>query len=246
MKIIINPAYQHVADFVNHIPTIFEREGTLIYEGRNLIKVFQVAGLELNVKRFKKPNCLNRLIYTFFRSSKATRSYEYAMALLSKDTATPAPIAYILCTEGGLLSWSYFISIQIPATYQTLYKIGQSPIEENEDIFRALGVYTAHLHQKGIYHKDYSPGNILYSREPVGVKFFLIDINRMSFGPVSLKQGCANFARIWGKNEAFRILVESYADTLQLDRKLCVAIAFRYRQRFWKHYAKKYPVKFEM
>lgn len=246
MKIIINPAYQQLADFVSRIPEIFDREGSVIYEGRNVIKVFQAGNIVLNVKRFKKPFYLNRLVYTFFRSPKAARAYEHALTLLSKEVETPAPIAYIIYREAGLLSWSYFVSIQIPDVYQTLYEVGQGPIEENEDIFRALGIYTAHLHQKGIYHKDYSPGNILYYRSSEEIKFCLIDINRMSFGTVSLRKGCANFARLWGKEKAFRILAESYADTMRINKTCCVNLVLRYRRSFWRRYAKKYPIKFEM
>ena len=67
----------------------------------------------------------------------------------------------------------------------------------------------------------------------------------MSFGKVSLKQGCANFARIWGGEQAFHILAESYAKTLGADTVLCQKWIFHYRQRFWKRYARKHPICFE-
>ena len=246
MKIVIHPQYEYLTDFIHRLPTFFEKEGTTIYDGRNRIKVFQVDGLLLNVKRFRKPILINRLIYSLLRAPKAKRSYEYALRLREKGIDTPEPIAYILCEEKGLLSWSYFISFQMPETYHTLYEAGQGPIEENSELFRALGTYTAHLHQKGIYHKDYSPGNILYHQEPDGIHFSLIDINRMSFGKVSLTQGCANFARIWGGEQAFHILAESYAKTLGAETALCQKWIFHYRQRFWKHYARKHSIPFNM
>ncbi|WP_165155686.1 lipopolysaccharide kinase InaA family protein [Parabacteroides sp. ZJ-118] len=246
MKIVIHPKYAYLSDFIHRIPSLFEQEGTIIYVGRNLIKTFDVEGQVLNVKRFKRPHPLNRLVYTLFRPSKARRAYTYALRLLEKGIETPEPVAYILCKEGGVLGWSYFISIQVPASYHTLYEISQGPLVENEDVFQALGGYTAHLHQKGVYHKDYSPGNILYRRDCKGVRFVLIDINRMSFGAVSLRRGCANFARIWGREAAFRILAESYADTLRVDRERCVRLVLRYRKTFWHRYARKHPVKFEM
>lgn len=246
MKVVICSKYEYLVDFIKNIPSTFEQEGTTIYEGRNTIKVFHVRGLTLNVKRFKKPIYVNRLIYTFIRLPKAVRSYNYAFKLLAKGIETPTPIAYILCFEKGLLSWSYFVSIQISDSYQTLYKVGQGSVKENEDIFRELGIYTALLHQKGIYHKDYSPGNILYCRKSGYVHFILIDINRMSFGPVSLKKGCANFARIWGKKAAFEILAENYAKALHVDKSICIKLILYYRQRFWKRYAKKHPIMFDM
>ena len=42
MKIIVNPAYEHLRKFVESIPDIFESEGRVIYSGRNLIKVMTV------------------------------------------------------------------------------------------------------------------------------------------------------------------------------------------------------------
>lgn len=246
MNIVIHPQYEYLTDFIRRLPSLFEKGGTTIYDGRNRIKVFEVDGLLLNVKRFRKPIWANRLIYTFFRPPKAKRAYEYALKLRAREVETPDPVAFILCHEDGFLSWSYFVSLQVPDIYHTLYEVGQGPIEENADIFEALGAYTARLHQKGIFHKDYSPGNILYRRAWGGARFVLIDINRMSFGKVSLKQGCANFARIWGGEQAFRILAESYAKALGADTALCQKWIFHYRQRFWKRYARKHPIVFEM
>lgn len=246
MSAVIHPDYAYLSDFIHRVPAIFEREGEVVYAGRNLIKTYQVGGLTLNVKRFKRPHPLNSLVYTWLRPPKAKRAYAYALRLRGKGVDTPAPVAYILCKEGGLLSWSYFISLQVPASYHTLYEIGQGPLEEYADVFRALGAYTAQLHRKGIYHKDYSPGNILYRREREGIGFVLIDINRMSFGPVSLERGCANLARIWGREAAFRIMAASYADALRADRAACTELVLRYRKSFWHRYAKKHPVKFEM
>ena len=87
-----------------------------------------------------------------------------------------------------------------------MYKVGQRPVEGNEDIFRALGTYMAELHEAEVYHADFSPGNVLYDRTEEGVRFSLIDINRMYFGPVSLKRGCANFSRLWGREAAFHLI----------------------------------------
>ena len=99
---------------------------------------------------------INRVIYRFFRQPKAVRAYEYALRLVAKGFETPAPIAYVLFREKGLLGYSYFISLQ--SSYKTLYKVGQRPVEENEDIFRALGTYMAKLHEAEVYHADFSPG----------------------------------------------------------------------------------------
>lgn len=149
MKEVINPAYGRFEDFVRRVPRIFSEEGKTIYKARNEIKVFEVDGVELNVKRYRIPLLINRVIYRFFRQPKAVRAYEYALRLVAKGFETPAPIAYVLFREKGLLGYSYFISLQ--SSYKTLYKVGQRPVEENEDIFRALGTYMAKLHEAEVY-----------------------------------------------------------------------------------------------
>lgn len=244
MKEVINPAYLRYEDFVRRVPRIFEKEGRTIYKARNEIKVFEVDGVELNVKRYKVPALFNRIVYRFFRQPKAVRAYEYAQRLVDKGFETPAPVAYILFMENGLLSYSYFISFQ--SSYKTLYEIGQRPVGENEDIFRALGTYMAELHEAEIYHADFSPGNVLYCRSGQEVKFSLIDINRMYFGPVSLKRGCANFARLWGQEAAFPIMAKTYAETRRLDVDECLRWVLYYRNRFWEKYASRHEVEFEL
>lgn len=244
MEMVINPAYEALADFVRALPRRFEREGRILYQGRNQIKLFEVDGKELNVKRYHIPSGPNRIIYSYWRRPKAVRAYRHALQLEAKGFDTPSPIAYILCTRGSLLSESYFICPQYDGN--TLYEIGKHPAEENADIFRALGAYTARLHEAGIYHTDFSPGNILFRRTSEGIHFALIDINRMRFGKVSVRKGCANFARLWGREAAFRLMADTYAQARQTDAKECLQDILYARDRFWRRYARKHEIEFEL
>ena len=88
MKEVINPAYGRFEDFVRRVPRIFSEEGKTIYKARNEIKVFEVDGVELNVKRYRVPLLINRVIYRFFRQPKAVRAYEYALRLVAKGFET--------------------------------------------------------------------------------------------------------------------------------------------------------------
>ena len=97
MKEVINPAYGRFEDFVRRVPRIFSEEGKTIYKARNEIKVFEVDGVELNVKRYRVPLLINRIIYRFFRRPKAVRAYEYALRLVAKGFETPAPIELMVC-----------------------------------------------------------------------------------------------------------------------------------------------------
>ena len=112
MKIIVNPAYEHLRKFVESIPDIFESEGRVIYSGRNLIKVMTVDdGLEINIKRYGVPALVNRIAYSFFRAPKGRRAFSYPNILLQRGFETPVPIAYIEECKWGLIKYSYFISL---------------------------------------------------------------------------------------------------------------------------------------
>ncbi len=62
------------------------------------------------VKYFKIPYFINKIVYTFFKKSKAQKSYEYALKI--KDF-TPKPIGYIEFYKFGLLDESYFVSRKV-------------------------------------------------------------------------------------------------------------------------------------
>ena len=97
MKIKINPKYEEMRSFIERIPDVFEKEGRVIYTGRNLIKVMEVSdGTVINVKRYHAPKGPNRLIYSLgIRKPKGERAFEYPMILEKKGIGTPTPIALI-------------------------------------------------------------------------------------------------------------------------------------------------------
>lgn len=243
MRIIINPKYDYLQEFIKSLPFIFEKEGKTIHTGRNIIKVMPVGGLELNVKRYGVPVFFNRIIYSFFRSSKGKRAYAYPQALLSKGFETPEAIAYIEEKKCGLIGYSYFVSIQSPYR-RKFYEFGDADINTCRDVVIAFARYTAALHEAGIMHKDYSPGNILFDKRDGTWHFSLVDINRMYFGEVSLEKGCANFARLWGQKAFFKLLAEEYAAARGADRKQCVDWVLAYRKKFWMRYKKRHELKF--
>ena len=105
MKIVVNPTYEHLRKFIESVPDTFEREGRIIYSGRNLIKVMEVDGIEINVKRYGIPALANRIVYSFFRTPKGKRAFEYPQMLLQKGVETPAPIAYIEERKCGLINY---------------------------------------------------------------------------------------------------------------------------------------------
>lgn len=241
----INPKYVHLKPFIDSIPHIFEENGETIYTGRNLIKVFDVDGLKVNVKRYCVPNIINRFVYTFIRKAKGVRAFTYPLILKERDVNTPESIAYIEERRAGLIYYSYFVSIQSP--YKSyLYEIGNLELNEIKDFIRAFTLFTSDVHKKGVYHKDYSPGNILCGMKDGQHDFTLVDINRMRFGEITPEQGCANFARLWGQPDVFKYIAEVYAKDQNLDVDWCIDRVLHYRTKFWKSYSSRKEVKYDL
>ena len=78
----------------------------------------------------------------------------------------------------------------------------------------------AMLHEKGIEHRDFNHGNILWERTPAGAyRFQLIDINRMHFDdrPLSSRACMINLRRLSCPAVAFLYILDRYAETRGWD-----------------------------
>jgi hypothetical protein len=234
MKIVINPTYEHLRTWIEQLSDTFEQQGEVIYSKRNETRRMTTPdGHQVCVKRFHTPCLWNRIGYTFFRAPKAQRAYENALVLLERGIATPQPIGYILCGE-NLLQESYLITAYSPLT-RNFYEFGNGVIAGKEDIIRAFARYTAAAHEAGIYHLDYSPGNILFDKVNGAWQFEMIDINRMqTHTVVGWRKGSSNFARLWGKADLHRLIAEEYAQARHFDPERCSKIALQARKRFWR------------
>ncbi len=243
-QIVIHPDYSGLRDFITRLPEIFLHEGEYLHDGRNKIKIFDIGGLRINVKRYRIPIVFNRVVYLYLRKTKAERAYVYALRLQEMGICTPAPIAYIIEKKGMLLGYSYFVSIQVDYS-RRFYEFGRAALtDEHVMILEEFGRYTAHLHQQNVCHQDYSPGNILFDLKNGRPEFCIVDINRMYFGTVSFKKGCANFARLWGGPEMFRIVATAYAEERGWDVDRTCHEVLEVRKKHWQKVARKREVEF--
>lgn len=248
LSIKINPRYEHLRSFILSIPQRLESEGTTIHDGRNMIKVFTSPdGLQLNVKRYHRPSAFNAVVYsTSLRKPKGLRAYTYPPILAAKGIETPEEVAYIEERNAlGMIGFSYFISVQCDYP-RRLYEVGNAAPEVYEPLAMALARLAAKMHDAGILHRDFSPGNILWDIRDGEYRFSVVDINRMGFGPVDIKAGCSNFARLWGPKRFVSILVREYARLRGFDPDKAEDITMACRFRFWNKYLRKRSVPFVM
>lgn len=198
VKYEINPRYIDLKEKILELPERFEKEGEIIYAWRNLIKILELDGLEVNVKSFKIPHLVNRIVYAGLRKTKAERSYRNALRLLSMEIGTPEPIAYIVYQDCKGINRSFYISVQQKCDYVLRDLLEERPVDFNE-LFRAYVRFVYDFHQKGIYFVDLSTGNTLVTRGVDGKHlFYLVDLNRMTFHKNKLSdfEGMKNFCRI--------------------------------------------------
>lgn len=197
----------------NHIVN-FNSSGDVFGDGkRNIIKLFDLEGVTVNIKSFKIPHLINKIAYKYFRKSKARRSYEYANRLIENGIGTPQPIAYAENFALSGLEKSYYISEHLHTDLTFRELVLQPDYPDHENILRQFTRFTFDLHQKGIEFLDHSPGNTLIKKGSEGnYHFYLVDLNRMNFHDVmDFDSRMKNFNRLTPKTEMLAVMSDEYA-----------------------------------
>lgn len=205
-KIVINPKYQFLEKYINQVPEHFKNLTEVLYDVRNVIKADEVSNVKLVIKSFHRNYLTNRIRYTFFHPSKAKRAYDNGMELIKRGFLTPDPVAFIERFEYGLMNESFFICLRTDFT-----KLEFHFASGGEQLMKELAKYTFHLHQSGIYHLDYSNGNILCKSEGDHYQFSLVDNNRMKFGSFSYQRRLKNFRLLGLSHEHLVTVAGEYA-----------------------------------
>jgi tRNA A-37 threonylcarbamoyl transferase component Bud32 len=223
MNLVIHPGYNRLAGWIKALPSFFSTEGETIYKGRNELKVFDTDFGKIVVKSFRIPHIINRFAYSFFRFSKAERSYEYSLEILKRGFQTPQPVAYMELFKTGLLSESYYVSGYSDYLSMKNFDFLKKMTEEDAEIMKAFGRFTALLHEKEIYHTDYSNGNILYKKVNGNILFQLVDVNRIQFGKVTEAPAYKSFHRMALSIEMLEIVAREYALQRGMDIEKSIA-----------------------
>ncbi|AWH86795.1 Kdo domain containing protein [Flavobacterium album] len=243
----IHPEFLPQTQEITHIIDNFDTEGVLFIDGkRNRIKLFPLGSMTVNVKSFKVPNILNKLVYRFLRKGKAQRSYEFANILLSKGIGTPQPIAYFENKGPLSLKDSYYMSEQLEAdlTYRQLIEIPDYP--EHEIILRQFTQFTFRLHELGIEFLDHTPGNTLIKKTgPEKYEFFLVDLNRMNFhsSAMTLKQRVINMAKLTPEIRLVEVMSDEYARLYGSPYSEVLAMMVKYTEYFANRFHRKRRLK---
>lgn len=246
MKFILNPKFLNSENQILNIILQFKESGVLFGDGkRNKIKLFELEGKTINVKSFKIPNLINKLVYKYYRKSKARRSFEFATILLEKGIGTPQPIAYFENHDFIGLRDSYYISehLNCDLTFRELVEIPNYPDQSN--ILKQFTYFCFQLHEKGVEFLDHSPGNTLIKKNGNGnYDFFLVDLNRMNFiTKMSLDDRMKNLSRLTPIKEMVQEISTEYAKLAGINPNLVYETLWRHTSQFQKKYYRKIKLK---
>lgn len=229
----------------------FHKSSDYVSKGkRNTLKNIIYKGDRITVKAFKTPNLLNRVIYAYFRPSKAKRSYDYAKKLVSLGIGTPRPLGYVEFKNFLGLTQSYYFCeyIDYDLTFRDISLSFNK--YDSENILKAFTQFTHRLHENNILFLDHSPGNTLVKLKKDHFDFYLVDLNRMRFENLDLKSRINNFSRLTKKKNVVRIMSKEYAkitknsfenifqmmwnDTLSFRKKFDRKKRIKRQLKFWK------------
>ena len=194
-------------NFLLEIQSNFKKNSKSIHKARNELKILHYNNKDLVVKSFKVPHLLNKVIYSYFKNSKAKKSYDNSLKI---STYTPEPVGYIEFYKFGFIQESYFISLEFKYDFTIREPLLDTNFLNKEEVFRAFARFTLELHNNNIFHDDYSPGNILIKKQNNNYEFKIVDINRMHFYPLDENLRAKGFAKLWASDEILKIMANEY------------------------------------
>ena len=214
MKYLIHNKFKDLQERIVFLIDHFLIEGKILVNGqRNAIKLFEVEGITLNIKSFKRPNLINKIVYRYFRKSKARRSFEFASKLMEMQIGTPQPVAFFENYDFVGLKESYYAWEQLENVFEFREIVQNEAFENRDFIIRKFTQFTFEMHEKGIEFLDHSPGNTLIHKNADGsYSFFLVDLNRMKFHEtIDFKTRMKNLSKITHKKDMIEVMSNEYA-----------------------------------
>ncbi len=237
MKYQLHPAYPHCQRLINNIEAYFQDATEILHAERNEIRLLKFENQDYVIKSFRIPHIINRFAYRYLRDSKAKRSYQYSLKLGNK--ICPQPIAYIEQFRKHLLEKSYFISHYFNYDFTIRPVLNNKAFKNRNEILQQFAIFTYHLHQRRILHRDYSAGNILIKQQDANYIFKIIDVNRMQFKSLTLQDRLNNFAWLMVGDGTLEIILTHYAKLINKPLKEILAKTINYREQIKQRRATK-------
>jgi serine/threonine protein kinase len=147
---------------------------------------------------------------------------------------TPKPIGYIEFYENFLLNESYFLSEYFEYDFTIREPLLDKNFKNKDEIFKAFARFAFALHEKNIFHKDFSPGNILVKQMDEEYIFKIVDINRMKFQALSFNLRAKSFSKLWADDEDLKTVSNEYAKIYGVNEELFTKKTLHYSHQLKK------------
>jgi len=241
-----SPEYKKYEQQLSYFVENYDQTGIPFgHQDRNSLKRFDLEGKEIIIKSFKIPNIVNKVVYKFFRKSKAQRSFEFAHVLLKKGIKTPYPIAYFEEKSKVFFRNSFYISehLKYDLTYRELIHDPKFP--NRYEILKQFTRFTFQLHENGIEFLDHSPGNtLIIVNSETDYDFYLVDLNRMNFhDEMDYQTRIKNFARLTPDKNMVHAMSAEYARLINKDVEQVYNDMWRETEIFFTRFRKKKNLK---
>ncbi|MFN7044455.1 MAG: lipopolysaccharide kinase InaA family protein [Flavobacterium sp.] len=242
----INSNFNTIKELILEHILQFNSSGKYFVQGqRNAIKLFEIDGITLNIKSFKKPNLVNKIAYRYFRKSKARRSFEYASKLMDLGIGTPSPIAYLDNFDFIGLNDSYYVCEHLEDVFEFRALVQNEDFNKRECIIRQFVEFSYLMHQKGVEFLDHSPGNTLIKDNNDGTySFYLVDLNRMKFHEsIDFQTRMKNLSHLTPQKEMIVIMANEYAKLSGENEQNIFETLWKYTSDFQFCYHRKKRIK---
>ena len=241
MKYNISPKYFSLKEAILDIKKNFSSTGESIKSGRNHLKIIDLDNKKFVIKSFKKPTAIKSYTYGNIYPSKAKRSFDYANILLSKGIHTPEPVAYIDYYKGLQFQESFYISEYYPYDYDlsvlfTERGDNKIPFNDSEVLWTAFMKFTVELHNLEINHLDYTRRNVLITQQGSEYSFSIVDLNRIDFKSLSLRERMKSLSRITSDSDLVKMIATYYSASSDYDYDKCLHLLqyfVREHQKYW-------------
>lgn len=235
IKVKVNTEFKNTKGFLMTLPSTFANNGQTLKNDRNEIKIIEHEGLKLCIKSFNRVTAFNRYMYSWFRATKAKRSYRVACRLKQAGIGTPQPVGYVeVYGKWHILEKAYYVSLYLDYQFD-MKDVLEKTIDCQEIILSRFAHEMATVvHPAGAWHNDLSPGNVLIKR--MGKDdwtFSFIDLNRLIFKRRILStHGLANFKKLTNNPVALALMAEQYALSGDRNPRLYSLLLQRFSFRF--------------
>ena len=215
MKIILNPKFQHLSNFLEHLEEHFP-EGQLVQDSFNEIRLLQADGLTLSVKRYG--HSFKRRL-KFYKTAKGKRAFISQRYLRERGYDSPEPVAFVRYRKNMVTQSTYLVTVRSQPRHD-LTQLASFSEDEQQEIIHALAAYTVRLHEDGFIHHNFKAKHVLFDKNENGSwSFALIDVNRVHrhHHSVRTERGLKNFERLILPEGLLEQLVREYARLRHYD-----------------------------